>query len=128
MVAAAVYGVFALLGRFHEIAMAVFLGLVVTAVLRTVADLAARFLPRPLAVAAALLGSILLVAGVLTLVGEAVAGERTTLVREFHAGEDRSPPRTGCAAADMAQALGSAGLPLEGRHHGGDDDAWTLPP
>jgi predicted PurR-regulated permease PerM len=89
VVAAAVYGVFALLGRFHEIAVAVFLGLVVTAVLRPVADLAARFLPRPLAVVGSLLGSILLVLGVLALVGEAVSGERTTLVREFRDGIER---------------------------------------
>ncbi|WP_069629482.1 3'-5' exonuclease [Streptomyces niveus] len=26
----------------------------------------------------------------------------------------------------MAQALTSAGLPLEGRHHRGDDDAWNI--
>lgn len=89
VVAAAVYGVFALLGRFHEIAVAVFLGLVVTAVLRPVADLAARLLPRPLAVAASLLGGILLVLGTFVLVGEAVAGERTTLVREFREGIER---------------------------------------
>ncbi|MFI2370747.1 AI-2E family transporter [Streptomyces sp. NPDC018833] len=89
VVAAAVYGVFALLGRFHEIAVAVFLGLVVTAVLRPVADLAARFLPRPLAVAGSLLCSIGLVLGVFVLVGEVVAGERTTLVREFRIGIER---------------------------------------
>lgn len=89
VVAAAVYGVFALLGRFHEIAVAVFLGLVLTAVLRPVADLAARLLPRPLAVAGSLLGCILLVLGVLALVGEVVSGERTTLVREFRVGIER---------------------------------------
>ncbi|MDQ0845851.1 AI-2E family transporter [Streptomyces sp. V1I6] len=89
VVAAAVYSVFAVLGRFHEIAVAVFLGLVVTAVLRPVADLVARVLPRPLAVALSLLASIALVLGVLALVGEAVAGERTTLVREFRTGIER---------------------------------------
>lgn len=26
----------------------------------------------------------------------------------------------------MAQALKIAGLPLEGRHHRGDDDAWNI--
>ena len=26
----------------------------------------------------------------------------------------------------MAKALGLAGLPLEGRHHRGDDDAWNI--
>ncbi|MFI1655939.1 AI-2E family transporter [Streptomyces sp. NPDC020472] len=84
-----VYSLFAVLGRFHEIGVAVFLGLVITALLRPVADLVARLLPRPLAVGLTLIGSILLVLGVLALVGEAVAGERTTLVREFRAGVGR---------------------------------------
>ncbi|MFJ6795086.1 AI-2E family transporter [Streptomyces sp. NPDC091268] len=83
------YAVFAALGRFHEIAIAVFLGLVATAMLRPAADLLARALPRPLAVACALIGSILLVLGVLAFVGEAVAGEWETLVKEFRQGLDR---------------------------------------
>ncbi|MER5740892.1 AI-2E family transporter [Streptomyces sp. NPDC002262] len=84
-----VYALFALLGRFHEIGVALFLGLVVTALLRPVADVVARGLPRPLAVALTLLGGLALVLGVLALVGEAVADERTTLVREFRDGVDR---------------------------------------
>ncbi|MFF9016839.1 AI-2E family transporter [Streptomyces sp. NPDC014870] len=84
-----VYSLFALLGRFHEIGVAVFLGLVITALLRPVADLVAKGLPRPLAVTLTLLGSIALVLGVLALIGEAVEGERTTLVREFRDGIDR---------------------------------------
>ncbi|MFI1712210.1 AI-2E family transporter [Streptomyces sp. NPDC053513] len=84
-----VYSLFAVLGRFHEIGVAVFLGLVITALLRPVADLVARLLPRPLAVALTLIGSIVLVLGVLALVGEAVAGQRATLVREFRAGVGR---------------------------------------
>ncbi|MFJ7153617.1 AI-2E family transporter [Streptomyces sp. NPDC101118] len=88
VVAAAVYAVFAVLGRFHEIGVALFLGLVVTALLRPVADLVARGLPRGLAVGLTMLGSIALVLGLLAFVGEAVAGERTTLVREFRDGLD----------------------------------------
>ena len=84
-----VYALFAVLGRFHEIGVALFLGLVVTALLRPVADVAARGLPRALAVALTVLGSIALVLGVLALVGEAVANERTTLVREFRDGIER---------------------------------------
>ncbi|MFD0373228.1 AI-2E family transporter [Streptomyces sp. NPDC127114] len=84
-----VYALFALLGRFHEIGVALFLGLVVTALLRPVADVVARGLPRALAVALTMLGSIALVLGVLALVGEAVANERTTLVREFRDGVER---------------------------------------
>ncbi|MFG3380160.1 AI-2E family transporter [Streptomyces sp. NPDC047999] len=88
-VAVVVYGVFSLLGRFHKIGVAVFLGLVATALLRPVAGLLARFVPRPLAVAATLIGSLFLALGVLALVGEAVAGERTGLEREFGTGVDR---------------------------------------
>lgn len=84
-----VYSLFAVLGRFHEIGVALFLGLVITALLRPLADLAARGLPRSVAVALTLLGGIALVLGVLALVGEAVAGERTTLVREFRVGVAR---------------------------------------
>ncbi|WP_406001737.1 AI-2E family transporter [Streptomyces sp. NBC_00829] len=84
-----VYAVFAILGRFHELGVAVFLGLVITAMLRPVVDLLARRLPRPLAVAIALIGSILVVLGTLALVGQAVAGERAGLQREFGAGLHR---------------------------------------
>lgn len=89
VVGAVVYAVFSALGRFHEVAAAVFLGLVVTAVLRPITDLLARPMPRALAVTLALLGSIVLVLGVLTLVGEAVAGERAGLEREFSDGLGR---------------------------------------
>ncbi|MEV4946488.1 AI-2E family transporter [Streptomyces sp. NPDC053755] len=84
-----VYALFAVLGRFHEIGVAVFLGLVITALLRPVTDIVARGLPRSVAVALTLLGGIALVLGILALVGEAVVGERTTLVREFRDGVDR---------------------------------------
>ncbi|MFF8395651.1 AI-2E family transporter [Streptomyces sp. NPDC016172] len=80
---------FSVLGQFHRIAVAVFLGLVITAVLRPVAGLLARFMPRPLAVAAALIGGIVLVLGALALVGETVADQRTGLEKEFVAGIDR---------------------------------------
>ncbi|MFJ4276533.1 AI-2E family transporter [Streptomyces massasporeus] len=80
---------FSLLGQFHRVAVAVFLGLVVTAVLRPAAGLLARFMPRPLAVATALIGGIVLVLGALALVGETVADQRTGLEKEFVAGIDR---------------------------------------
>ncbi|MCX4734336.1 AI-2E family transporter [Streptomyces sp. NBC_01363] len=89
VVGAVVYAVFSALGRFHEVAAAIFLGLVATAVLRPITDLLARPMPRALAVTVALLGSIVLVLGVLTLVGEAVAGERAGLEREFSDGLGR---------------------------------------
>ncbi|MFD3803111.1 AI-2E family transporter [Streptomyces sp. NPDC058611] len=88
VVGAAVYAVFAVLGRFHEIAVALFLGLVVTALLSVPVRQLERVMSRPLAVAVCLLGSAVLLLGGLALVGEAVAGESTTLVREFRAGLD----------------------------------------
>ncbi|MFZ3474598.1 AI-2E family transporter [Streptomyces sp. 4.24] len=89
VVGAAVYAVFVVLGRFHEIAVALFLGLVAAAMLRPPADLLARVLPRGVAVACALVLSAVLVLGALALVGEAVAGEWPALVREFRVGLDR---------------------------------------
>lgn len=86
VVGAAVYAVFAVLGRFHEIAVALFLGLVATALLGWPTRRLERAMPRTPAVAVCLLGSTLLLLGVLTLVGEAVAGETTTLAREFRQG------------------------------------------
>ncbi|MCX4782158.1 AI-2E family transporter [Streptomyces sp. NBC_01264] len=89
VVGAAAYAVFAVLGRFHEIALALFLGLVAAAMLRPPAGLLARVMPRGLAVACALIGSLILVLGGLALVGEAVAGEWPALVREFRDGLGR---------------------------------------
>ncbi|MBX9361547.1 AI-2E family transporter [Streptomyces sp. WAC04114] len=80
---------FSLLGQFHRVAVAVFLGLVITAVLRPATALLARFMPRPLAVATALIGGMVLVLGALALVGETVADQRTGLEKEFVAGIDR---------------------------------------
>lgn len=80
---------FSVLGQFHRIAVPVFLGLVFTAVLRPVAGLLARRMPRSLAVAVALIGGMILVLGALTLVGKAAAGQRSGLEKEFVAGIDR---------------------------------------
>ncbi|MGW7316867.1 AI-2E family transporter [Streptomyces sp. NPDC054865] len=88
VVGAAVYAVFALLGRFHEIAVALFLGLILTALLGPPTRGLTRFLPGSFAVAVTLVGTFLFLMGVLALVGEAVAGESTTLVREFRDGLD----------------------------------------
>lgn len=88
-VAVVVRAAFSVLGQFHRIAVAVFLGLVITAVLRPVAGLLTRVVPRPLAVATALIGGILVVLGVLALVGEVVADQRAGLEREFVQGVER---------------------------------------
>nr|WP_225834640.1 AI-2E family transporter [Streptomyces sp. NK08204] len=81
-----VYGVFSILGRFQLIAVALFLALVVTSVLRPLTDLLNRVLPRPLCVAVALLGSLLALFALLALVGNAVANESSKLVGEFRGG------------------------------------------
>ncbi|MFI5688042.1 AI-2E family transporter [Streptomyces sp. NPDC051636] len=84
-----VYGIFTVLGRFQLIAVALFLALVVTSVLRPLTDLLNRVLPRPLSVAVALVGSLLLLFGLLALVGNAVAGESAKLAGEFRGGVHR---------------------------------------
>ncbi|MGY9066095.1 AI-2E family transporter [Streptomyces sp. CAS3] len=89
LVGIVVYGVFIVLGSFQLIAVALFLALVITSVLRPLADLLNRFLPRPLAVAAALVGSLLVLLTLLALVGNAVAGESPRLAGEFRGGVHR---------------------------------------
>ncbi|GAA0288038.1 AI-2E family transporter [Streptomyces polychromogenes] len=86
VVGAAVYAVFVVLGRFHEIGVALFLGLVITALLSPLSRRLTLLVPRSLAVAVSLIGSTVVLLGVLALVGEAVAGESETLVREFREG------------------------------------------
>ncbi|MGV9904479.1 AI-2E family transporter [Streptomyces sp. NPDC003388] len=89
LVGAVVYGVFTVLGLFQLIAVALFLALVVTSVLRPLADLLGRVLPRPLSVAAALVGSLLALLTLFALVGNAVANESATLAGEFRGGMHR---------------------------------------
>lgn len=83
------YTVFALLGKLQLVAVALFLALVVTAVLRPLADLLARRMSRTVAVIVSILGSILLVLGVMALVGRVVAGESGKLGHEFAGGLGR---------------------------------------
>ncbi|MFF7754651.1 AI-2E family transporter [Streptomyces sp. NPDC007971] len=89
LVGIVVYGVFGVLGRFQLIAVALFLALVVTSVLRPLADLLNRVLTRPLSVAVALVGSMLLLTGLFALVGNAVANESGKLAGEFRGGVHR---------------------------------------
>ena len=86
---AAVYAGFVILGRLQLVAVAVFLALVVTSVLRPLADLLARWMPRPLAVTVSVLGSLMVVFGLLALVGELVASEWGRLGDEFSGGIGR---------------------------------------
>ncbi|MEU1403176.1 AI-2E family transporter [Streptomyces sp. NPDC005728] len=89
LVGIVVYGVFTVLGRFQLVAVALFLALVVTSVLRPLTDLLNRVLPRPLSVAVAVVGSLLLLLALLALVGNAVAGESAKLASEFRGGVHR---------------------------------------
>ncbi|MGW1895651.1 AI-2E family transporter [Streptomyces sp. NPDC002004] len=86
VVGVAIYEIFTILGRFQLVAVAVFLALVITSVLRPLTDLLDRRLPRSLAVVVALVGSIVLFFGLLALVGNAVAGESDQLAAEFRGG------------------------------------------
>ncbi|MEU6578570.1 AI-2E family transporter [Streptomyces sp. NPDC046805] len=89
LVGIVVYGAFTVLGRFHLIAVALFLALVITSVLHPVADVLDRVLPRSLSVAVALVGSVLLLFGLLALVGDTVADEATALSGQFRGGIHR---------------------------------------
>ncbi|AJC53484.1 MULTISPECIES: AI-2E family transporter [Streptomyces] len=89
VVGAAVYVVFVVLGRFHLVTLAVFLGLVLTALLEPLTNLLGRWLPRAGAVTAGLLLGILLLFGVLSLMGANVADEWPGLRLVFTGGVAR---------------------------------------
>lgn len=89
VVGAAVYAIFAALGRFHLVTLAVFLALVLTALLEPSVRLLNRWMPRSVAVTVGLLLGILLLFGVLSLIGANVAGEWEGLRREFVGGVSR---------------------------------------
>jgi len=69
--------------------IAVFLGLVITSVLKPVADFYARVMPRPLATALALLTALLAFGGLLTYVVASVAGQWERLAEQFSTGVDQ---------------------------------------
>ncbi|WP_425508781.1 AI-2E family transporter [Streptomyces malaysiensis] len=89
VIGVAVYLAFSVLGQFELVAIAVFLALVATALLRPLADLLARAVPRPLAVALAVFGTLFVVLGLLALVGSAAAAEAGRLVGELRGGIGR---------------------------------------
>ncbi|RKT19798.1 putative PurR-regulated permease PerM [Streptomyces sp. 1114.5] len=83
------YLVVDVLARLEVPVVALFVALVITSVLRPLVDLCARLTPRSLAVALALLCSVAVVAGVLTLVGTTVAAEWGRLSDELRGGLGR---------------------------------------
>ncbi|MFI9275932.1 AI-2E family transporter [Kitasatospora sp. NPDC052896] len=89
VVGVAGYAAYLVVQRLELLAIALFLALVVTSVLRPAADLLGRALPRPLAVLFALLGALVLLGGLFALVGEVVASESGRLGREFGGGLGR---------------------------------------
>lgn len=86
VVAAAVYLVFVVLGRLHFPAVAVFVGLLITALLRPLTDLLAGWVPRGAAVAVALVQAVVVVGGLITWVTVSVVGQSGALVNQFVAG------------------------------------------
>jgi predicted PurR-regulated permease PerM len=86
VVAAAVYLVFVVLGRLHFPAIAVFVGLLITALLRPLTDLLAGWVPRGVAVAVALVQAVVVVGGLITWVIASVVGQSGALVEQFVAG------------------------------------------
>jgi putative heme transporter len=85
-VAAAVYLVFVALGRVSFVAVAVFVGLLITALLRPFTDWLAQWLPRGLAVAIALIQAIVVVSGVVTFVASSAVGQFGRLINQFATG------------------------------------------
>ena len=86
VVAVAVYLLFAVLAKLTLVAVAVFVGLVISALLRPLVDLFSRRMPRGLAVAAALLLTILALGGAFTFVADSVAGQSGKLTTQFVSG------------------------------------------
>jgi len=86
VLAVAVYLVFVVLAKLTLVAVAVFVGLVITALLRPLVDLFSRALPRGLAVAVALLLTIVALGGVFTFVADSVAGQSAKLSTQFIGG------------------------------------------
>ncbi|MFJ9774036.1 AI-2E family transporter [Kitasatospora sp. NPDC101157] len=80
------YAAFTLLDRFKPVVIAVFVGLVVAALLRPVADGLGKVLPRALAVAGAYLLALSAVAGVLTGLGVLVAHQAPQVAAQFYTG------------------------------------------
>ena len=86
VVAVAVYLLFMVLAKLTLVAVAVFVALVITALLRPLVDVLARALPRTLGVALALLLTLVAIGGIFTFVADSVAGQTTKLSNQFVSG------------------------------------------
>ena len=85
-VAVAVYLVFVALGRLHFVAISVFVGLLITALLRPLTDLLARRMQRGLAVAIALIQAIVVIGAAVTFVATSAVGQFGRLTGQFASG------------------------------------------
>ncbi|WP_051942966.1 non-homologous end joining protein Ku [Streptacidiphilus rugosus] len=83
------YAVFTLLDRFLPVVVAVFLGLVVTALLRPLADLCSAVMPRSLAVLCSFVLVVMAVGGLLTGLGFLIAHQAPQVGSQFDAGVGR---------------------------------------
>lgn len=88
VIVAAIVLVFYATSRVQLLFIALFLGLVFSAVLRPVVEFLNRFLPRGLATAIAMLLGISIFAGMLTYVGVSVAGQWVNLSKQFGSGTE----------------------------------------
>jgi putative heme transporter len=86
ILAFAVYVVFSALARLQTVAVAVFAGLVLCAILLPLTNLLARFLPRGLGAALSLLAAIFLVGGLLTFIGTSAANQSAQLTTQLQDG------------------------------------------
>ena len=86
MLGVAVYLVFFVLAKLTLAAVAVFVGLVISALLRPLVDLFTRGLPRGMAVALALLLTLVAFGGIFTFIANSVAGQSSTLTTQFSSG------------------------------------------
>lgn len=86
VVIVAVYGIFIILGRIQFVGVALFVGMVLSALLRPIADRLNNFLPRGLSVALSLLLGLAIVAAVFAFIAGSVAGQSATLTAQFSNG------------------------------------------
>jgi predicted PurR-regulated permease PerM len=88
VVVAAIALIFYATSRVQLLFIAVFIALVMTAVLRPAVEFLSRFIPRFLATALSLLGGLAVLVGMLTYVGVSVAGQWSNLSVQFGHGID----------------------------------------
>ena len=89
LLGAAAYVVFLVALRFELIFIALFIGLIITSLLRPPVNLLARVMPRSLALLATALVGLGLIGGLFWLVGDSVANESGNLGAEFRGGVDQ---------------------------------------